>query len=141
MLPRMNRIRKGKDFARTIRSGTRAGGRNIVVSVAFQQQSENPEGLNPTRVGFITSKAVGNAVTRKTVQRRLRAAVASLFQEDHFPVGDHSSPAQDVVIRALPRSAQVDYHELRSDVAGQWLHAMKKMAQRDRTSMTEMAED
>nr|WP_233242764.1 ribonuclease P protein component [Auritidibacter sp. NML100628] len=137
----MNRIRTGKDFSRTIRSGTRAGGRNIVVSVAFQLQGGHRLRPSPTRVGFIASKAVGNAVARNTVQRRLRAAVASLLQDDDFPVGDHSSPGQDVVIRALPRSAEVDYHELKSDVAGQWKRALKKLAQCQRTDAKEMTED
>ena len=60
------------------------------------------------RFGFIVSKQVGNAVTRNTVRRRLKAVCA-----DALPgvrVG------ADVVIRALPSAATADYAQLRDEV-------------------------
>lgn len=52
----------------------------------------------PTRVGFVVSKAVGDAVTRNRVKRILRHAVAARLAA----LGD----GQDIVIRALPAASQ-----------------------------------
>lgn len=61
----------------------------------------------PTAFGFIVSKAVGNAVTRNLVKRRLRE-IAALSLKDH-PEG------LAVVVRALPAAATAEFAELRSD--------------------------
>lgn len=50
----------------------------------------------PPRVGFVVSKAVGNAVVRNRVKRRLRAQVAPLLPA--VPSGT------DLVLRANPAS-------------------------------------
>jgi ribonuclease P protein component len=60
------------------------------------------------RFGFIVSKAVGNAVTRNTVRRRLKAACAEALPG----VRDGA----DVVIRALPSSATASFQDLRAEV-------------------------
>ncbi|GAA3662730.1 hypothetical protein GCM10022202_25430 [Microbacterium marinilacus] len=60
------------------------------------------------RFGFIVSKAVGDAVTRNTVRRRLKAVCAEALPD----VRDGA----DVVIRALPSSATATYPELRAEV-------------------------
>lgn len=52
----------------------------------------------PTRVGFVVSKAVGDAVTRNRVKRILRHAVAARLTA----IGD----GQDIVVRALPPASQ-----------------------------------
>lgn len=62
----------------------------------------------PAMVGFVVSKAVGNAVTRNSVKRRLRAAMAHRI--DHLPTGSTT------VLRALPAAATVDYAVLERDV-------------------------
>ena len=59
-------------------------------------------------VGFVVSKAVGNAVTRNLVKRRLRAAMAS--RTDRLPAGSTT------VLRALPAAAGSDYAVLERDV-------------------------
>ncbi len=58
-------------------------------------------------VGFVVSKAVGNAVTRNLVKRRLRSIVRAHLAQ--FPVGSM------IVVRALPKAAQADYAKLGSD--------------------------
>ncbi|WP_241244921.1 ribonuclease P protein component [Microbacterium amylolyticum] len=62
----------------------------------------------PARFGFIVSKAVGNAVVRNTVRRRLKA------------ICHEASPSvregADIVIRALPASATTSFADLRRDV-------------------------
>ena len=58
----------------------------------------------PPRVGFVVSKAVGNAVVRNRTKRRLRASVATRLAG--IPAG------LDVVVRANPAAAEVTWDEL-----------------------------
>ncbi len=61
------------------------------------------------QVGFVVSKAVGNAVTRNRVKRRLR----HLFRELPWAL-----PVSGVlVVRALPASAEAEYSGLRADLS------------------------
>lgn len=60
------------------------------------------------RFGFIVSKAVGGAVTRNTVRRRLKAICLEATPQVR--------PGADVVIRALPIAARTPFRELREDV-------------------------
>jgi len=62
----------------------------------------------PAMVGFVVSKAVGVAVTRNLVKRRLRAAVAERLSA--LPVGSTT------VVRALPGAAGSDYATLARDL-------------------------
>jgi ribonuclease P protein component len=55
-------------------------------------------------VGFVVSRAVGAAVVRNRVRRRLRHLVAD--QLDRIP------PGSRVVVRALPGSAVATYDQL-----------------------------
>lgn len=65
-------------------------------------------------MGFIVSKAVGNAVTRNLVKRRLRAIVAEQLRVADGPLNADTGNA--VVIRALPPSAQASWDDLKRDV-------------------------
>jgi ribonuclease P protein component len=60
-----------------------------------------------TRVGFVVSKAVGNAVVRHRVTRRLRHVVRDRL--------DAVQPGSTLVVRALPSSATAPSTELGSD--------------------------
>ena len=62
----------------------------------------------PTRVGFVVSKAVGNAVTRHRVQRRLRHLCRDRLEA--LPSGSQ------VVVRALAPAAGASYPELGADL-------------------------
>ena len=103
MLAVGNRVRTSADFSFTVRSGVRSGRRNVVLYAV-------PTGPNPTRVGFIVAKSVGNAVTRNLVKRRLREAAAHSLRE--YPTGF------DIVVRALPPAATASWQELRTDYLG-----------------------
>ena len=74
MLPRSRRLRRSGDFTATFRQGARAGTPSVVVHVAVSDRNPPEE----TRVGFVVSKAIGNAVARNRVKRRLRHLVAGL---------------------------------------------------------------
>jgi len=58
----------------------------------------------PPRVGFVVSKAVGNAVVRNRTKRRLRASIATRLTG--IPTG------LDLVVRANPAAAQASWDEL-----------------------------
>ena len=98
MLPAGHRLRASSDFAATFRGprGARAGSTLIVVHA---NQADARAG-QPPRVGFVVSKAVGNAVVRNRTKRRLRALMAARL--DAVPAGT------DLVIRANPVAAQAN---------------------------------
>ena len=64
----------------------------------------DPARPHTPQIGFVVSKAVGNAVVRNRVKRRLRSLVANHF--GRFENLDR------VVVRALPRSANASFIEL-----------------------------
>ena len=67
-------------------------------------------GPTTPQVGFVVSRAVGNAVVRNRVRRRLRHLVRDRLAE--------LSPGGAVlVVRALPDAAGASYAELRADLA------------------------
>lgn len=102
MLHRTNRIVTGADYRRVVRRGKRTAGGLTVVHI-----QSTDEGA-PARFGFIVSRAVGNAVHRNRVRRRLKAVSHSVL------VGGLAGV--DVVIRALPASAQADWSTLSAEV-------------------------
>jgi ribonuclease P protein component len=109
-LPPQRRLASSRDFQHTVRHGRRAGARLLVVHV-WRPTAAEPRGdlLGPdAQVGFVVSKAVGNAVARHRVTRRLRAIVASRIGD--WPVGTR------VVVRALPPAATASSAELSADL-------------------------
>lgn len=68
----------------------------------------NTDEPRAARFGFIVSKAVGNAVVRNTVRRRLKAICAEALPGVRAGV--------DIVIRARPSSAVATFAELRAEV-------------------------
>ncbi|WP_089773728.1 ribonuclease P protein component [Ruania alba] len=103
MLPARHRMRAADEFGAAIRSGARSSSRRVVVH--FSSETTR---ARTARVGFVVSKAVGNAVTRNAVKRRLRALMADRVA--NLPEGSA------VVVRALPSSAESSFAGLRSDL-------------------------
>ena len=62
----------------------------------------------PARAGFIVSKAVGNAVVRNRVRRRLRHLVRDRL--DQLPSGS------ELVVRVLPAATGRSYQQLGADL-------------------------
>ena len=102
MLARANRVTRAADFRTAVRRGRRVG-----TSAAVLHIVERP-GLVPSRFGFIVTKAVGNAVTRNLVRRRLRSVSRDVLVS--MPVGC------DVVMRALPGSDQLPWVTLHAEI-------------------------
>jgi len=84
-------MRTSGDFTAAMRGGRRAGRRTLVVHLGRARTEA------PTRVGFVVSKAVGNAVVRNRVKRQLRHIAGARL--DRLPVGS------SVVVRANPAAA------------------------------------
>ncbi|GAA0725081.1 ribonuclease P protein component [Dactylosporangium roseum] len=105
MLAAAQRLRRREDFAATIRNGRRAGRGALVVH--YMQSADETTEPAP-RAGFVVSKAVGNAVVRNTVKRRLRHLVRSRLAD--LP------PGAVVVVRALPDAATRQYDILEKDL-------------------------
>jgi len=99
----VHRLTGSAQFSLTIRKGRRAGSGTLVVHLARPDSEDRP------RVGYVVSRAVGNAVTRNRVKRRLRELVRE--QGEVLPAGSF------LVVRALPPAAAASYAELRSDLA------------------------
>ena len=110
-------MRRAADFEQAVRRGAR-GGRDTVVVHLTQRTDPGPGPV----VGFVVSKAVGNAVTRNLVKRRLRSLVHERLQA----VPSDSA----VVVRALPASAGASYLALESDLDGALATARRRL---DRT--------
>ena len=106
MLPAGHRLRASSDFAATFRGarGARAGSTLIVVHA---NQADARAG-QPPRVGFVVSKAVGNAVVRNRTKRVLRHLMAARL--DRVPTGT------DLVVRANPPAAGAGSGELGADI-------------------------
>ncbi len=92
VLARAHRLTDSRSFSTTLRTGRRSGRPSLVVHVACDP------GEHPPRLGLIVGKAVGNAVTRTTVKRRLRHIVRDRLAS--LPQGAM------IVVRALPPAAE-----------------------------------
>ena len=102
MLPAAHRLTQSDAFREAVRRGQRVGSRTLVVHLAREQTP------GPARVGFVVSKAVGTAVVRNRVKRRLRHLAREQLA---------SLPGSAVlVVRALPGAADASYEELRGDL-------------------------
>jgi ribonuclease P protein component len=105
VLPSENRLRRREDFATAMRRGRRAGRRHLVVHLSSGTDPHVArESALPARAGFVVSKAVGNAVVRNRVQRRLRHLIRERLPG--LPAGSL------VVVRALPGAGVAAYDQL-----------------------------
>jgi ribonuclease P protein component len=112
VLAAAQRLRRSSDFAAAVRGGRRVGRGSLVVhlSIPHRTLSEpaHTEEEPSARAGFIVSKAVGGAVTRNTVRRRLRHLARERLAA--LP------PGSVLVVRALPQAATVPYARLAADL-------------------------
>ena len=118
MLAAAQRMRRSADFAATIRGGRRAGRGTVVVHLLLDE----PAPASTARAGFVVSKAVGNAVVRNQVRRRLRHLVRPLLGE--LPEGT------SLVVRALPAAAEASFATLGADLEAALAAARRPRRQR-----------
>ncbi|MFD3809596.1 ribonuclease P protein component [Rhodococcus sp. NPDC058639] len=108
MLPEPYRLRRRTDFSDTVRRGRRQGRRDLVIHALERDRSEFLVSVDGPRFGLVVNKAVGPAVIRHRVARRLRHICAGLVER----VPENT----DLVLRALPGSATADSRELDKQV-------------------------
>lgn len=118
MLPTTQRVTDSAEFAAVIRGGRRTGRPHMVVYYAARVDRAEARAGN-TRAGFVVSKAVGTAVVRNRVKRRLRHLVAARI--GGLPEGSV------LVVRALPAAAAASSAELGRDLDS----ALRKLVGRD----------
>ena len=118
MLAAAQRMRRSADFAATIRGGRRAGRGTVVVHLLLDE----PALASTARAGFVVSKAVGNAVVRNQVRRRLRHLVRPLLSD--LPAGS------SLVVRALPAAAGASFATLGADLEAALAAARRPRRQR-----------
>ncbi|MFK3982586.1 ribonuclease P protein component [Micromonospora sp. NPDC050397] len=123
MLAAAQRLRRSGDFTVAVRAGRRAGRGAVVVHLDLpptsSPESATPEPVRPAgaepdsapaRAGFVVSKAVGPAVVRNSVRRRLRHLVRDRLAD--LPAG------ATLVVRALPGAGDLSYDRLAADLDG-----------------------
>ena len=147
MLPARSRMHRPGDFRAAVRGGIRSGRPTLVVHAGRCAQAQpdptditelstatvdncGTGGLSASdgpitsrselapRVGFVVSKAVGNAVTRNRVKRRLRHLCR--------PLVDELADGTVVVVRALPAAA-TEPGRVAKDLDGAWHQALRKL--------------
>ena len=106
---------RSADFGATVKGGTRVAQADLVLHARHVESTDGP------RIGFVVSKAVGNAVERHRVSRRLRHAARGLLGE--LSAGDR------MVIRALPSSRTARSAELEEQL---WAGARRVRSRRER---------
>jgi ribonuclease P protein component len=106
VLPAAHRLTDGETFRRAVRRGRRAGSTTLVAHLALV------DGPGPARIGFVVSRAVGNAVVRNRVKRRLRHLAG-----EHLAALQELPGAAVLVVRAQPAAARASHAELRRDLA------------------------
>ncbi|MFC3763614.1 ribonuclease P protein component [Tenggerimyces flavus] len=111
-------MRRSDDFATAVRRGRRAGRPTLVGHLG--RTSEDASAL----VGFVVNRAVGNAVVRNAVRRRLRHLLRDRLSA--------LEPGSRFVVRALPAAATATTDQLARDLDAV-LHTLEGRG-RDRAS-------
>ncbi|GAA2512003.1 ribonuclease P protein component [Pilimelia columellifera] len=134
MLPAAQRLRRSDEFAEAIRRGRRAGRGAVVVHLSLAAPAPDAADQTPpactqdtspdVRAGFVVSKAVGCAVVRNRVKRRLRHLVRAELA--WLPSGSA------LVVRALPAAATASPAQLGADVSAAVQSALAGGARRRR---------
>jgi ribonuclease P protein component len=129
-------MRSSKDFRLTTRRGVRASRATLVVHAAnlADARASLSKGAEVStrdagpRIGFVVSGAVGNAVIRNRVKRRLRHLAAAQVADTPGGIGPgRIGPGRiGIVVRALPRAVS-DPAELRSDFGSAWHDAVSRL--------------
>jgi ribonuclease P protein component len=97
-----------------MKQGRKIGSDHLVIYL------KRDEAAPHARFGFVVAKTVGGAVKRNLVKRRLRA----ISRETLLPLEIKA----DVVVRALPGAAELEWAKLRDEFRLDFETAVKKTA-------------
>lgn len=103
MLPASARMRRGAEFTDTVRRGSRGTSRAVTVHLAAGSTT-----VGSPRVGLVVARAVGPAVVRNRVRRRLRHLLRDRLTA--LPAG------ATLVVRANPAAAGASSTLLAADL-------------------------
>jgi ribonuclease P protein component len=106
VLPRESRMRRPEDFRLVMRTGRRAGG--PALAAHFLSTPGGVRAGEPAKVGFVVSRAVGSAVVRNQVKRRLRELMRRRLAS--LPEGCM------LVVRVHPAAASARQADLAADL-------------------------
>ena len=108
MLPAESRMRRRRDFTAAVRRGSRSGRKLLTGHLLVPAAGAAAEAW-PPRAGFVVSRAVGIAVVRNRVRRRLRVLVREYLSS--LPRGSL------LVVRAHPQAATASQADLAAELA------------------------
>src|SRR5207247_11401545 len=106
--PKSRRLVRSSEFERVKANGRVERGHLLLLSVLATKES------SPFRAGFITSRALGSAVARNRVRRRLREIVRKRQRE--------IAPATWIVTIGRASAARASYEQLEAE----WLRLAKR---------------
>jgi len=104
ILPAQSRLRRSAEFSLAVRGGSRVGRPTVVGHLLVDRDRRD----DPPKIGFVVSRAVGSAVVRNRVKRRLRELMRGYLQL--LPGGSL------LVVRANPMAARADQSDLAADL-------------------------
>jgi ribonuclease P protein component len=107
VLPAESRMRRRRDFTVAVRRGSRSGRKLLTGHLLVPPAGATAEDC-PPRVGFVVSRAVGIAVVRNRVRRRLRVLVREYLSS--LPRGSL------LVVRAHPQAATASQADLAAEL-------------------------
>ena len=107
MLPAKSRMRRRSDFTAAVRRGSRSGRKLLTGHLLVPAAGAAGEDC-PPRAGFVVSRAVGIAVVRNRVRRRLRVLVREYLSS--LPRGSL------LVVRAHPQAATASQADLAAEL-------------------------
>jgi ribonuclease P protein component len=119
--PRSGRLLRHADFERVYKQGRRHFSTHMTVFYLLRPVKLVPENLG-MRIGFTVSRALGGAVDRNRIKRRLRAAVRASWPA--------SSPAADVVVNPKKTLLAADFSGVQQEVVRAFTVIAQKLAQK-----------
>jgi len=104
-LPRPARLLKHADFERVYKQGRRHFSTSMTVFYLARPETEGAAGL---RIGFTVGRALGGAVQRNRMKRRLREAVRLIRPA--------TAPSADVVINPKKSLLNTDFEAVQNEI-------------------------
>ncbi|MBG0814354.1 ribonuclease P protein component [Planomonospora sp. ID82291] len=124
MLPSSSRMRRGEEFNSAVRKGGRSGRPTLVAHLGMR--APDRRAAEPPLVGFVVSRAVGGAVVRNRVKRRLRHLMRDRL--GRLPRGSL------LVVRANPPAASARSERLAAELDA----ALDRLLRRRESSTTRL---